>query len=61
MWQELVRERVVVVPGRISHTCAGDPSFKCSYVRLSFANASEAEIEKGVRRLAAVLRRRRGD
>lgn len=57
IWEELVHERVIVVPGRIAHSRAADPHFKCPCVRLSYASASEEELVEGIRRLATVLRR----
>ena len=46
--------RVVVVPGAYSH-CSGSRARPCPCVRVSFAGASDAELEAGMERLGAAL------
>lgn len=55
--ENLKREGVVLVPGRIFSPLARDPKFKCPYLRLSFTNCSEEELIEGVQRLGRVLER----
>ena len=45
---------VVLVPGAYAH-CSGDRTRPCPFVRASFAGASDADMEAGMARLAAVL------
>ncbi len=41
----LAEAAVVVVPGRIAHALGPRPPLPCPFVRLSFASASEAELQ----------------
>jgi kynurenine/2-aminoadipate aminotransferase len=50
----LADEAVVVVPGAYAH-CSGVRARPCPHVRVSFAGASDADMEAGMARLAAVL------
>ena len=43
--------------GRIAHCEGPRPSFACPYIRVSFASASDAKLEEGIKRLATVIRR----
>lgn len=44
-------------PGKLAHCQGAEAAYPCPYIRLSFANASEAQIEEGMRRLGEVLRK----
>lgn len=46
---------LLLAAGRIAHCCGPVLDFPCPYVRLSFANATEADLEEGMARLAQVL------
>ena len=54
---ELVQANGMVLPGKLAHCQGADAAYPCPYVRLSFANASEAQIAEGMRRLGNVLRK----
>ena len=43
--------------GRIAHCEGPRPSFACPYIRVSFASATDADLEEGVKRLATVIQR----
>ena len=43
--------------GKLAHCQGAEAAYPCPYARLSFANASEAQIEEGMERLGDVLRR----
>jgi kynurenine/2-aminoadipate aminotransferase len=59
IWDNLLEESVVIVPGRIMHVLAQDDEFKSPYVRLSFASPSEENIKEGIARLARALKKYR--
>ena len=52
----LTAARVCVVPGAYAH-CSGDRSRSCPHLRLSFAGASDGEMEEGAARLGEALRK----
>ncbi len=54
---ELVQANVMVLPGKLAHCQGADAAYPCPYIRLSFANASEAQIAEGMQRLGNVLRK----
>ncbi|KAI3427091.1 hypothetical protein D9Q98_007030 [Chlorella vulgaris] len=54
--EAMLEAKVVVVPGRVCHPRGTDPTFKCPYIRVSFANPSAAECTEGILRLGTVLR-----
>lgn len=43
--------------GKLSHCRGPLAAYPCPFVRLSFANASEAQIVEGIQRLGQVLRK----
>ena len=45
--------------GKLAHCQGPIAAYPCPYVRLSFANASTAQIEEGMQRLGNVLRNHR--
>lgn len=45
--------------GKLAHCQGPVAAYPCPYVRLSFANASTAQIEEGMQRLGNVLRNHR--
>ena len=55
IWDELVANKVVGVPGRLCHPRLLDPSFRCPYLRLCFASASDVELDDAAARLGRVL------
>lgn len=58
IWDELRAAQVVLLPGRAMHCRSKDPAFHSPYLRVSFSNASPADLEEGMRRLGGVLRAR---
>lgn len=50
--QELIRRGVAVVPGSCFQPPGGE---SCPYLRITFAKATEADMQKGCRRIAEVL------
>ena len=42
--------------GRIAHCEGPRPSFACPYIRVSFASATDADLQEGIKRLATVIR-----
>ncbi|KAK9824541.1 hypothetical protein WJX72_011180 [[Myrmecia] bisecta] len=54
--EQLVQQKVVVLPGRIAHCQGPRTPFACPYIRLSFASASEEDMRTGIKRLANILR-----
>lgn len=58
IWDELRAAQVVLLPGCAMHCRSKDPAFKSPYLRVSFSNASPADLEEGMRRLGGVLRAR---
>ncbi|KAK9806204.1 hypothetical protein WJX72_005253 [[Myrmecia] bisecta] len=52
----LKEEKVVVVPGRVTHCLGPRPPLACPFIRLSFASVSDSAIANGMKRLASVLR-----
>ena len=59
IWDNLLEENGVIVPGRIMHTRAQETEFKSPYVRLSFSTPSEENIKEGITRLGRALRKYR--
>lgn len=45
------------IAGKLSHCQGPAAAFPCPFIRLSFANASEAQIVDGIQRLGQILRR----
>jgi kynurenine/2-aminoadipate aminotransferase len=58
MFDELKSAKVVVVPGRIAHCQGPHLMFPCPYIRVSFASATDADLQTGIERLSTVLRDR---
>lgn len=54
---ELVQANVMVLPGKLAHCHGATAAYPCPFIRLSFANASEAQIADGMQRLGNVLRK----
>ena len=42
--------------GRIAHCEGPRPSSACPYIRVSFASATDADLQEGIKRLATVIR-----
>ena len=42
--------------GRIAHCEGPRPSFACPYIRVSFASATDADLQEGIKRLATVIK-----
>lgn len=47
--------QVVVVPGRYFSPRSDDPTYKCKFMRMAFANRTPEELQEASRRFAAVL------
>lgn len=43
--------------GKLAHCQGAEAAYPCPYIRLSFANASEIQVEDGMRRLGELLRK----
>ncbi|KAK9835444.1 hypothetical protein WJX74_000131 [Apatococcus lobatus] len=53
---ELAEAGVMVLPGRIAHCQGPRTPFPCPYIRLSFASASDEDMQLAASRLADILR-----
>ena len=53
---QLAEAGVMVLPGRIAHCQGPRTPFPCPYIRLSFASASDEDMQLAASRLAAILR-----
>eukprot|EP01026_Neomeris_dumetosa_P037998 TRINITY_DN3091_c0_g4_i1.p1 TRINITY_DN3091_c0_g4~~TRINITY_DN3091_c0_g4_i1.p1 ORF type:complete len:459 (+),score=46.77 TRINITY_DN3091_c0_g4_i1:176-1378(+) len=56
--EDMLKQGVVLVPGKIFSPLASDPNYKTPFLRLCFSNCTEENLEEGVRRLSIILKER---
>lgn len=56
-WLDHIYNVPLCCTGKLAHCQGAEAAYPCPYIRLSFANASEVQIEEGMQRLGDLLRK----